>query len=106
MLRPPGGLPDEWLGQSVEVYGVPASPSSSVSLALRWHGERPAVLWEQTGGPVELNAPLLAPEWGTSEMSGEALWPVPPNADDATRVELAEPPTDSVPLTDDPPSFG
>lgn len=107
----PHGLPDEWLGQSVEVYGVPTSPSGGVSFALRWHGERPAVLWEQAGDPVELSAPVLAPEWASAEAVGEALWPVPPNAG----VHRAEPDgagTDgsrraapSPGTSDEPPSF-
>lgn len=76
----PGGLPGVWLGQSLEVYGVPTVGSSTVSYALRWHGTRPAVLWEQTGAPVELCAPVLAPTWRTVEATGEALWPEPPGA--------------------------
>jgi hypothetical protein len=76
----PVGMPGDWLGRSVEVYGVPTAPDSSVSYAIRWHGERPAVLWEQIGGPVELSAPVVAPEWRSSEVTGEALWPPPPGA--------------------------
>jgi hypothetical protein len=74
----PGGLPGDWLGQSVDVYGVPTAPGSSVSYAIRWHGERPAVLWEQIGDPVDLSAPVAAPEWRSAEVKGEALWPPPP----------------------------
>jgi hypothetical protein len=77
----PAGLPDAWLGQSVEVYGVPTVPGSTISFALRWHGERPAVLWEQTGEPVVLTAPVMAPDWTSAERSGEALWEVPARAD-------------------------
>jgi hypothetical protein len=73
----PTGLPAAWLGQSLEVYRVPTSPTSSVSYAIRWHGARPAILWEQSGDPVELSAPVLAPGWASSEPSGEALWPEP-----------------------------
>ncbi len=76
----PEGLPTGWFGQSLEVYGLPTVGASSVSLALRWHGDRPAVLWEQTGDPVELIAPRMAPGWSTTEATGEALWPVPPGA--------------------------
>ena len=54
-------------------------PGTTVSYAVRWHGERPALLWEQSGDPVELTAPILAPDWATSELTGEALWPTPPN---------------------------
>lgn len=76
----PGGIPTEWLGQPLEVHGVPTGPRSSVSYALRWHGERPAILWEQTGDPITLTAPVVAPDWRTSEPVGEALWPPPPTA--------------------------
>ena len=80
----PDGFPNSWLGQSIDVHGVPTGATSSVSYAIRWHGERPAVLWEQTGDPVELTAPFVAPEWSTVEASGEALWPAPPEAPSTT----------------------
>lgn len=71
----PGGLLAGWLGQSIEAYGVPTGAESTLSLAIRWHGDRPAVLWEQTGPPVTLSAPVVAPGWTSSEARGEALWP-------------------------------
>jgi hypothetical protein len=70
----PGGLAPAWLGQPIEAYGVPTGDASSVSLAIRWHGERPAILWEQAGEPVELSSPVLAPGWRSAEPKGEALW--------------------------------
>ena len=73
----PAGMPDVWSGSSVECYGVPTGPASSVSFAIRWHGERPAVLWEQAGDPVTLTTPVLAPQWSSAARSGEALWPSP-----------------------------
>ena len=73
----PNGFPVSWLGQSIDVYGVPTGDTSSVSFAIRWHGERPAVLWEQSGAALELTAPVLAPEWSTSDPKGETLWPPP-----------------------------
>ncbi len=76
----PDGLPQAWLGQHLEVYGVPTGPASAVSFALRWHGERPALLWEQTGEAVLLTAPIAAPEWSTALPTGEALWPTPAGA--------------------------
>lgn len=75
----PDGFPAGWLGANFEVYGVPVGPASSVSYAVRWHGERPAVLWEVTGDPVELTAPAVDPAWRTDEPTGEALWPAPPS---------------------------
>ena len=73
----PHGMPPEWFGASLEVHGVPVGPASAVSFAVRWHGERPAVLWEVTGEPVELTAPAIDPTWRTTAVSGEALWPAP-----------------------------
>ena len=77
----PGGIPTSWRGSNFEVHGVPTSPETTVSFAVRWHGERPAVLWEQhaavDGATVELSAPDVDPHWRTSEVSGEALWPAP-----------------------------
>lgn len=90
----PAGIPAAWLGQHFEAHGIPTGPSSTVSFAVRWHGARPAVLWEAQGLPVKLSAPSLAPGWTSTEHSGEALWPAP----DA----LSSPPLDS-PL--DPPSI-
>lgn len=83
----PGGLPPAWLGQNFEVYGVPTGPSSAVSFALRWHGERPAVLWECSGDRVVLTSSGAAPGWSTSEHTGETLWPAPTGA-----VRPPEPP--------------
>lgn len=92
----PTGLPTSWLGQSLEAYGVPTVGASTVSFAIRWHGARPAVLWEQSGDPVQLTSPVLAPDWHSAEPTGETLWPEPPGA----------PPTEpNVPPADDPVSF-
>ncbi len=71
----PAGLPAGWEGTNFEVYGVPTGALSSVSFAVRWHGERPAVLWEQSGQAVRLSSPVIAPGWQTGEVKGEALWP-------------------------------
>lgn len=73
----PTGLPDGWVGADVEMHGVPVTPSSRLSVALRWHGPRPAVLWEVQGGEVRLTAPVVAPGWSAVATSGEALWPAP-----------------------------
>ncbi len=70
----PTGFPTQWLGHDFAVHGVPTGPGGSVSFAIRWHGERPAVLWEQQGEPVVLCAPVVGPGWSTSARSGEALW--------------------------------
>jgi hypothetical protein len=77
----PDGVPTEWFGQPVEAYTVPTGDATAVSFALRWHGARPAILWEQSGEPLELTAPEVAPGWAADGATGEALWPPPPGAD-------------------------
>jgi hypothetical protein len=72
------GLPHRWLGANFEVHAVPTGPRSSVSFAVRWHGERPALLWEQHGEPQLLAAPAVDPSWSTVEPAGETLWAAPP----------------------------
>lgn len=72
------GFPSAWLGQGVEVYRLPVGPTT-VSFAVRWHGERPAVLWE-CGAPLRLTCRTLDPTWSTSLVKGEALLGVPPMA--------------------------
>ncbi len=72
------GIPRRWLGANFEVHRIPTGPRSTVSFAVRWHGERPAVLWEQQGELQHLTAPGIDPDWSTSEASGEALWAAPP----------------------------
>lgn len=73
----PTGIPTPWLGHDWAVHGVPSGPATAVSYAIRWHGDRPAVLWEQDGAAVALTAPALAPGWSSAEPAGEALWPAP-----------------------------
>lgn len=74
----PFGMPTGWMGANFEVYGLSTGSGGEVSFAIRWHGDRPAVLWEQHGEPCSLTSPTLAPGWSTSDPKGEALWPVPP----------------------------
>jgi hypothetical protein len=83
-----GGIPTTWLGSNFEVHGIPTSATSSVSYAVRWHGERPAILWEQLGEhPVVLTAPDIDPGWSSDAMSGEALW-MSPTAEPVKRATL------------------
>ena len=71
------GLPASWRGQHFEVFDVPTGPGGTVSYAVRWHGERPAVLWEQQGDRVTLTAPAVDPSWSSDAERGEALWQAP-----------------------------
>lgn len=102
----PEGIPSAWLGQGFEAHELPVGPSSAVSFGVRWHGARPAVLWEQHGPPVELTAPAVDPTWRTSDVRGEALWAEPPGAapeSDASDVPSAA--TDPVVPNHDDVSF-
>ncbi len=77
-------LPAEWWGQDLEVHDAPTR-SGRVSYALRWHGPRPALLWEVTDPAPELvlRAPALDPTWSTRAPVGETLLnaPSPPTND-------------------------
>jgi hypothetical protein len=67
-------VPESWLGQSIDVRSC-GTANGRVSFSVRWHGPRPALLWERLGGSdaVELRCPGLDPSWSTLERSGEAL---------------------------------
>lgn len=66
-------VPPWWFGHGVEVDGLMLA-GSEVSFALRWHGERPALLWQMRGGPQRtVRAPGLDPGWSSDHFEGEAL---------------------------------
>jgi hypothetical protein len=65
------GFPPDWLGQSITVEALPLR-SGPLSFAVRWHGARPALLWDAPSG-VELRAPVLDPAWSSKEAAGETL---------------------------------
>jgi len=73
-----GACPQEWFGQGIEVHGAPTR-HGLVSYALRWHGARPALLWEvrDAPGPVVVTCPGLDPAFSSAEASGEALLAAP-----------------------------
>ena len=76
-LRLAAHWPAGWLGQQVEVHNVPTW-IGPVSWAVRWHGERPALLWEvvphrpDSAAPT-LSAPGLDPSFTATGWRGEAL---------------------------------
>jgi hypothetical protein len=98
-VHEPGGsvaavpvAPPSWLGQAIEAHDVPTS-HGRFSFAVRWHGERPALLWELEPhddpgvaaavaalGPFVVRAPGLDPGWSSTEQRGEALLAAPPGA--------------------------
>jgi len=60
-------------GEPLEVHDAPTR-AGSVSYAIRWHGERAALLWDvQPLAAVRLVAPGLDAGWTTDEPSGEVL---------------------------------
>jgi hypothetical protein len=98
-------VPDTWLGQPVEAHDLPTS-YGRLSFAVRWHGERPALLWEldvhqpaavaeavRSVGPFVLTAPGLDPAWSSREPRGEALLAAP----DPT-MSVASPPSPVEPV--------
>jgi hypothetical protein len=66
-------LPPSWAGQPLEVHEAPTRAAGRVSYAVRWHGERPALLWECERLDTTVRAPGLDPAWTTSELRGDAL---------------------------------
>ena len=68
---------EQWLGQPVAAHRVPTT-AGTLSFALRWHGARPALLWEVEGDrPFELTCTSIDPAWSTGEGRGEALLAAP-----------------------------
>lgn len=64
-------FPIEWLGQPVAAHDVPTR-DGPVSFALRWHGARPALLWDVPSG-LHVHTPVLDPAWEGISQAGEAL---------------------------------
>ena len=72
-------VPDSWLGGGIEVHGL-ATPYGRLGFAIRWHGERPALLWElepHDDDPVVLRVPGLDSAFSSVEASGEVLLATP-----------------------------
>lgn len=86
----PGGLDlcpvfdPSWRGVPVEAHEVPTR-HGTVSFAIRWHGKRPALLWELVSSEDEapdlrpvLRIPGLDPNWASTELRGDTLLAEPP----------------------------
>ena len=63
--------PSAWIGQPIDVRDAPTR-RGPVSCSVRWHGDRPALLWEGPAGTT-FTAPGLDPTWSSTEVRGEAL---------------------------------
>ena len=68
-------MPKLWRGRTLDVFGLPIA-NGSLSFGLRWHGPRPALLWEATLAPdvpFVLRAPGIDTDFMSHERQGEAL---------------------------------
>ncbi|MBU3702133.1 MAG: hypothetical protein FGM58_08835 [Acidimicrobiia bacterium] len=67
---------DEWFGSPLAVHDLPTA-HGRVSFALRWHGARPAMLWDlalrDDAAPVRVSASMLDPAWMSTDPRSEAL---------------------------------
>ena len=73
-----------WYGRNLSFTNL-ATPAGHLSCALRWHGERPALLWEfdEDGLAVdqlELTCSSLDPDFVGTARNGEVLLAAPPAA--------------------------
>lgn len=74
----PHGIPETWWGASFDCHGLVADPFRSLSYAVRWHGARPALLWETKGSPgLVLTGGRADREWHSTDPSGETLLAAP-----------------------------
>ena len=73
------GFRKAWLGANLDVRKL-ATPAGRLSFSLRWHGSRPALLWdveEPTGVALELRCSAIDPMWRGEGSKGEALLQAP-----------------------------
>ena len=70
----PDGIDGERLGSSFEGHGLATPWSTSVSLAVRWHGPNAAVLWEVGGDRRFVLTSGVDGNWRSELLSGDALW--------------------------------
>ncbi len=79
LLLVPGFRP-AWRSGPLAVYGLPTR-FGPVSYAVRWHGPRPALLWELEAhpgqGPVTVRSPALDNDWSSDRVTGETLLATP-----------------------------
>ena len=70
----PRGIDAGWLGANFECHRLVASTEHLISFAVRWHGEKPALLWEVEGpAGACVAASAIDREFFSSEMRGETL---------------------------------
>lgn len=82
----------EWLGAPMEGHRFPVT-GGSISFGARWHGERPALLWDfekSSSSTVRVSAPGLDPTWASGEARGEDLLGVTPTLQSGPAPESPE----------------
>ena len=68
-----GAFAPSWRGSSFDVRNV-AVPGGRLSAAVRWHGQRAAVLWEVDGpNDVTITCRSIDSAWSASGRGGDAL---------------------------------
>jgi len=68
-------VPLAWRGRAIDVFNVPVA-GGTLSCGLRWHGPRPALLWEASLAPetpFRLRVPGIDPAFETTDLQGEVL---------------------------------
>ena len=70
----PRGIDESWLGVNFECHRLLATPQHTISFAVRWHGERPALLWD-IDGPTGLRvvASAIDKTFSSTDVRGETL---------------------------------
>ncbi len=64
--------PTAWRGGPLEVHQA-ATLYGPLSYAIRWHGARPALLWDASECSARLICPALDPDWSATPGRGETL---------------------------------
>lgn len=70
----PRGIDKSWLGVNFECHKLLATPQHMISYAVRWHGERPALLWDIDGPTgVRVAASGVDESFSSTDIRGETL---------------------------------
>lgn len=72
-------MPAAWRGRPLSAHKVPVA-AGVLSYGLRWHGPRPALLWElerRSEARFEVRVPSVSTEWSSLDDVGEGLLPDP-----------------------------
>ena len=94
----------KWFNVPVEVSSMPTS-NGEVGYAVRWHGDRPALLWEgKINSQTTFTSPGFDPAWQSNEARGEAL--LPQQKPDEIAIPLISSPIQKPAITPSKPEKG